>query len=130
MMQQLRRPSGLPGREHDCIAAELLGAGRERFGLRTEQHCAFGGHVEQPIGAFEIGARTVKQDVVPNARQHWQTRDAADRPLERDDGDDCQACAVTRRQPAGREQRRVPVRGAVVCDQDVLIGHVDNRAIA
>ena len=68
-MQQLRQPPGPPGWEHDCITAELLGAGRERLGLRTEQHRASGGHVEQAVGAFEIGARTVKQDVVPNARQ-------------------------------------------------------------
>ena len=56
MVQQLRRPPGMPGWEHDCIAAELFGAGGERLGLRTEQHRAFGGHVEQAVGAVEIGA--------------------------------------------------------------------------
>ena len=116
--------------EHDRVAAELLGARRERLGLRTEQHRAFGRHVEQALGALEIGARAVEQDVVPNAREHRQTPDAAHRPLERDDGNDRQARAVARGQLAGREQRRVSFRGAVVRHQDVFIGHLGERAYA
>jgi hypothetical protein len=85
---------------------------------------------EQAVGALEIGAGAVEQDVVPRARQHRHTRDAAHRHLERDDGNDREARAVARGQVIGREQRRVAVRGAVVLDQDVLIGHLGERAYA
>ena len=129
-MQQLREPRGPRCWEHDRVAAELLGARRERLGLRTEQHRAFGRHVEQALGALEIGARAVEQDVVPNARQHRQTPDGAHRPLERDDGNDRQARAIARGQLAGREQRRVSFRGTVVRHQDVFIDHVGERAYA
>ena len=107
-----------------------FGARRKRLGLRTEQHRAFGRHVEQALGALKIGARAVEQDVVPNARQHRQTPDGAHRPLERDDGNDRQARAVAHSQLAGREQRRVSFRGTVVRHQDVFIGHLGERAYA
>jgi len=116
--------------EHDRVAAELRGARRERSGPRTEQHRALGRRVEQLVGAFEIGAGAVEQDIVPDTCQHRQTRDAAHRLLEDDDRDDRKARAVAQCQVTGRKHRRISIRGPVVLDQDVLIGHLGKRAYA